>query len=121
MVGCTTSTARWETWCSAHHHWGLQAAEFWGLGLQQLPVSAISGSGTGDMMDALVATLPAPRQPPQTATAPSKEEPIAVAILGRPNVGKSSLLNSLVQHPVYDLSHMHSQTVQTGHRLHRIA
>ena len=76
----------------------VQAAEFWGLGLQPLPVSAISGTGTGDLMDALMAMLPPPRQP-ERAQQPSSDEPIAVAILGRPNVGKSSLLNSLVRAP----------------------
>lgn len=78
--------------------WCLQAADFWQLGLEPLPVSAISGSGTGDMMDALIKLLPPPRQPAASTTETSStREAIAVAILGRPNVGKSSLLNSLVR------------------------
>jgi hypothetical protein len=61
-----------------------QAAEFWELGLQPHAVSAISGTGTGEMMDALVGTLP----PPAAGPAEDDEDaPLAVAIVGRPNVG----------------------------------
>lgn len=72
----------------------LQAAEFWGTGLEPVPVSAISGSGTGELMERLVASLP----PPPRAGAGTDADAgsaVAVAIVGRPNVGKSSLLNSL--------------------------
>lgn len=64
--------------------------EFWGLGLgQPWPVSALHGHGTGDLLDALVAMLP--------EAAPAVEEgAIGVAIIGRPNAGKSSLFNRLV-------------------------
>ncbi|KAK9803201.1 hypothetical protein WJX73_002761 [Symbiochloris irregularis] len=83
--------------CESSRSGEMQAADFWTLGLEPMPVSAISGSGTGDMMDALVKLLPPPRQPLAASGEGSKaREPIAVAILGRPNVGKSSLLNSLV-------------------------
>jgi GTP-binding protein len=72
----------------------LQAAEFWALGLEPIAVSAISGSGSGDLLDTLVATLPAVK--PGQETAEPRDPPLAMAIIGRPNVGKSSLLNSLV-------------------------
>ncbi|KAG1670817.1 hypothetical protein FOA52_003408 [Chlamydomonas sp. UWO 241] len=71
----------------------LMASEFWELGLEPLPVSAISGSGTGEMLDALAAALPPPRS---LDTEVEVDKPLRVAIVGRPNVGKSSLLNAVV-------------------------
>jgi GTP-binding protein len=62
-----------------------------GLG-EPHPVSAIHGRGTGDLLDAVVALLP--EQEPVAAAAPESEIP-AVAIVGRPNVGKSTLFNRL--------------------------
>jgi GTP-binding protein len=68
-----------------------QAAEFWQLGLgEPFPISSIHGNGTGELLDALIEHLP----PPETVT--EEEEEIKVAIIGRPNVGKSSLLNSFL-------------------------
>jgi GTPase len=67
------------------------ALEFHRLGLgDPIPLSALHGHGTGDLLDRIVELLPgtAPEQP--------GEEAIRVAILGRPNVGKSSLLNALL-------------------------
>src|SRR2546426_3414794 len=67
-----------------------QAAEFYELGLGELhTVSALQGIGTGDLLDAVVAKLPAPTEDePDTTDA-------RIAIVGRPNVGKSSFLNRL--------------------------
>ncbi len=68
----------------------LAATEFYGLGLgEPYPISALHGTGTGDLLDALVASF-LPREEVEEA------EGIRVAIVGRPNVGKSSLLNTLL-------------------------
>ncbi len=68
------------------------AAEFHRLGLgEPMPVSAASGLGTGDLLDAIVERLDALE--PREQDADGEPEPIRLAILGRPNVGKSSLVN----------------------------
>ena len=69
------------------------AAALWSLGLgEPLPVSALHGRGSGDLLDAVLAALPQ-EAPPETYGTVSG--PRRVALLGRPNVGKSSLLNKL--------------------------
>lgn len=70
----------------------LEAAALWNLGLgEPWPVSALHGRGTGDLLDAAVAALP--KEMPQVDVDPNA--PRRVALVGRPNVGKSSLLNKL--------------------------
>jgi GTP-binding protein len=67
------------------------AVEFYELGLgEPYPLSALHGTGTGDLLDAVVAHLPRVPEEPESAA-------IRIAIVGRPNVGKSSLLNVLLQ------------------------
>ncbi len=63
--------------------------EYWALGLgEPWPVSATHGHGTGDLLDAVVASLPKPFPVVES-------DAIDVAIIGKPNAGKSSLLNRL--------------------------
>jgi GTP-binding protein len=65
-------------------------AEFYELGLgDPYPISALHGHGIADLLDALVAALPAQPEAPE-------DDSVKIAIVGRPNVGKSSLLNRLL-------------------------
>jgi GTP-binding protein len=68
------------------------AAALWGLGLgEPHPVSGLHGRGSGDLLDECLAILP-----PQSAVGGPNEPGLRrVALVGRPNVGKSSLLNTL--------------------------
>ncbi len=67
------------------------AVEFYALNLgEPIPMSAYHGLGTGDVLDRLVEALP------PNPVSEGGDEPIRVAIVGRPNVGKSSLLNKLL-------------------------
>jgi GTPase len=69
------------------------AAALWSLGLgQPYVVSALHGRGSGDLLDAILAALP--ETPPERYD--EELGPRRVALLGRPNVGKSSLLNRLI-------------------------
>jgi GTP-binding protein len=69
----------------------LAALEFFELGLSEpFAISALHGTGTGDLLDAIVDHLPETREEAET-------EATKLAIVGRPNVGKSSLLNALLR------------------------
>ncbi|AXK45065.1 bifunctional cytidylate kinase/GTPase Der [Brachybacterium saurashtrense] len=71
----------------------LEAAALWNLGLgEPHPVSALHGRGSGDMLDAVLAVMPA-----EGRGAAADHGPRRVALVGRPNVGKSSLLNRLAR------------------------
>lgn len=69
----------------------LEASEFYSLGFEHLYfVSAISGSGTGDLLDAVTALIT------EEAEIDEEKDLPKFAIIGQPNVGKSSLLNALI-------------------------
>ncbi|MEY3827457.1 MAG: hypothetical protein RLZZ148_2276, partial [Cyanobacteriota bacterium] len=75
--------------CESVEQGMIQASQFWELGLgEPYPISAIHGNGTGDLLDELINYLP-------STDSLDEPEEIKVAIIGRPNVGKSSLLNAL--------------------------
>jgi len=66
------------------------ALDFYSLGLgEPFPISAIHGTGTGDLLDEVVSNFPTQEEPEEEDTS------IKVAIVGKPNAGKSSLLNKL--------------------------
>ncbi|MDX1663375.1 MAG: ribosome biogenesis GTPase Der [Candidatus Promineifilaceae bacterium] len=74
------STKLWDT-----------AYDFYELGLGPvMPVSAVHGTGVGDLLDEIVGAFP-PLEPDE-----AEEEAIKIALLGRPNVGKSTLLNRML-------------------------
>jgi GTP-binding protein len=67
------------------------AVEFYKLGLGDVfPVSGIHGAGTGDLLDAIVEAIP-PEAPDE-----APDESVKIALVGRPNVGKSSMFNRLI-------------------------
>ncbi|MCF0212980.1 MAG: 50S ribosome-binding GTPase, partial [Muribaculaceae bacterium] len=68
-------------------------AEFYALGLgEPFPVSAASGYGTGDLLDEIVAKLPDPKEGDEDAL----DDIPKFAIVGRPNAGKSSIINAFI-------------------------
>ncbi len=84
--------------------WLYNVPEFYGLGLgDPIPVSAVSGYGTGDLLDIVVEKLP----PVDPDEAEKLEDIPKFAIVGRPNAGKSSIVNSFIgedRHIVTDVA-----------------
>ena len=95
----------------------LEATEFYSLGFEQTYfISSISGSGTGDLLDAIVAPIPAE----QSITPEDDSALPRFAIVGQPNVGKSSLLNALTgteRSIVSDISGTTRDSIHTHYKL----
>ena len=95
----------------------LEASEFYSLGFDQIFfIAAASGSGSGELLDAITELIPAqPGEEEEDATALPK-----FAIIGQPNVGKSSLLNALVGQErtiVSDIAGTTRDTIHTHYNL----
>ncbi|MDR1847949.1 MAG: ribosome biogenesis GTPase Der [Bacteroidales bacterium] len=88
--------------------------EFYALGLGDIyPVSSINGSGTGELLDALVADF-SEEEPEETDNLPK------IAVIGRPNVGKSSLINAITgqdRNIVTDISGTTRDSINTRYNL----
>jgi GTP-binding protein len=93
----------------------LDATEFYSLGFDQLfPVSSISGSGTGELLDAIASLIAEEKINEEAAQIPK------FAIIGQPNVGKSSLLNALIGQErtiVSDIAGTTRDTIHTYYKL----
>ncbi len=99
---------------------GLYAAEFYSLGLgEPFAISSINGSGTGELLDKVVESLPGELQ----EDIPEPDIP-RIAVVGRPNAGKSSLINAFLdedRHIVTDVAGTTRDSIYTqynkfGHR-----
>jgi GTP-binding protein len=87
-----------------------RSLEFYGLGYEPVvEIAAEHGEGTGDLLDEIVRRLPARRDAAQAA----EPDVLSVAIVGRPNVGKSSLLNRLLREERSIVSDMPGTTRDT--------
>lgn len=93
----------------------LEATEFYSLGFEQVHfISSISGSGTGDLLDAVAEHIPDEEEEVEEDDVPK------FAIIGQPNVGKSSLLNALVGSErtiVSDIAGTTRDTIHTRYNL----
>jgi GTP-binding protein len=93
----------------------LEATEFYSLGFEEVYfLSSMTGSGTGELLDALCALIP------EDQTAGEEEGLPKFAIIGQPNVGKSSLLNALIGQErtiVSDIAGTTRDTIHTRYNL----
>ncbi len=99
-----------------NHERMLEATEFYSLGFEEIFfLSSISGSGTGELLDAVISTMKDEDQPLEESDGIPK-----FAIIGQPNVGKSSLLNALVGKErtiVSDIAGTTRDTIHTHYNL----
>jgi GTP-binding protein len=95
----------------------LAASEFYSLGFDKIFfISSVSGSGTGELLDAITELIP----PDESDASETSESIPKFAIIGQPNVGKSSLLNSLIGQErtiVSDIAGTTRDTIHTHYKL----
>ena len=90
-----------------------EAVEFYALGLgEYYPMASSSGSGTGDLLDAVVENLPKEEDKP-------KEELPNFAVVGRPNAGKSSFINTLIGEERYIVTDIAGTTRDAIHTTYK--
>lgn len=96
----------------------LEATEFYSLGFERVFfLSSMSGSGSGELLDAVVELMP---EEEESATDEDKKEIPKIAIIGQPNVGKSSLLNALIgeeRNIVSDIPGTTRDTIHTHYKM----
>jgi GTPase len=99
-----------------NHKRMLEASEFYSLGFEHIFfVSSISGSGNGELLDAIAAEIPE-----DSVTVDEEEGLPKIAIIGQPNVGKSSMLNALLGQErtiVSDIAGTTRDTIHTRYNL----
>ena len=100
-----------------NHNRLLEASEFYSLGFENIFfLSSLSGSGTGELLDAIIALMPGEEEHESTG----QDEIPKFAIIGQPNVGKSSLLNALIGKErtiVSDIAGTTRDTIHTHYNL----
>ncbi|MBS1729602.1 MAG: ribosome biogenesis GTPase Der [Bacteroidetes bacterium] len=100
-----------------NHERLMEASEFYSLGFDPLyTISSISGTGTGELLDAVTENIPNEELTPAT----TEQELPRIAIMGQPNVGKSSLLNALLGQErtiVSDIAGTTRDTIHTRYNL----
>lgn len=96
----------------------LEATEFYSLGFEHVYfMSSMSGSGSGELLDAVTALMP---EEEETPAGSETEELPKIAIIGQPNVGKSSLLNALIgqeRNIVSDIAGTTRDTIHTHYNM----